>query len=169
MNMRKTTVVAAAALLTTVALAGCSGEPAPAAGGATTAAATDGGNTDGADDADDANEGEETTVAPDQVAAQARAYVDAVNANDLDALVESFAGDGAVLDVTRRITGHDAIRRWADNEVMGGTLKVLEITPKENGQDLLVRWAPAGSDGWRAHYRFTFAGDKIALADLQYA
>lgn len=152
MNMRKTTV--AAALLATVALSGC--------GGAASSTGDSGSN-------DSGSTGVTTTVAPEQVAAQARAYVDAVNGNDLDALVESFAEDGAILDVSRRITGRDAIRTWADNEVMGGTLQVLEVTPMDNGQDLLVHWAPSGSDGWRAHYRFTFKGDKVSLADLQYA
>jgi hypothetical protein len=151
MNMRKTAV--AAASLATLVLSGCGGAASSADGGS-----NDSGST-----------GVTTTVAPEQVAAQARAYVDAVNGNDLNALVESFAEDGAILDVSRRIAGRDAIREWADDEVMGGTLKVLEVTPMADGQDLLVHWAPSGSDGWRAHYRFTFKGDKVSLADLQYA
>lgn len=99
----------------------------------------------------------------------ARAYVDAVNARNLDALVASFAEHGEVVDVTRRIKGHQDVRAWAANEVMGGTLEVREVTSTAVGQDLLVHWAPSGSTGWKARYRFTFAGDKIGLADLQYA
>ena len=150
MNMR---TMALAAVLATVGAAGCS--TSAGSTGATGSAGSTGSVS--------------TTVAPDQVAAQARAYVDAVNQNNLDALVGSFAGNGEIVDVSRHIRGHDSIREWADDEVMGGTLQVLEITPMDNGQDLLVHWAPSGSDGWRAHYRFTFDGDKIAVADLQYA
>jgi hypothetical protein len=103
------------------------------------------------------------------VAAAAQAYVDAVNSADLDALVRAFAPQGQVLDVSRPIRGRDAIRTWARNEVIGGRLKVLSVTAMPGGQDLLVHWAPAGSDGWRAHYRFTMTADGITLADLQYA
>lgn len=104
-----------------------------------------------------------------QVAAQAGRYIDAVNRSDLDALVESFAPDGKVMDVSREISGHLAIRDWARNEVIGGRLKVLSVTRRSGGQDLFVHWAPQGSNGWRARYSFTFQGDRIALANLQYA
>ncbi|SDJ35926.1 nuclear transport factor 2 family protein [Nonomuraea jiangxiensis] len=104
------------------------------------------------------------------VIAEARAYVDAVNSKDLDALVNSFAEKGEIIDVQRKITGHDAIRTWADGEVIGGTLRVLSADRRRaDGQRLLVHWAPAGSSGWRAHYDFTVSDGKIATADLQYA
>ncbi|MGW0198964.1 nuclear transport factor 2 family protein [Nonomuraea sp. NPDC003201] len=104
------------------------------------------------------------------VAREARAYVDAVNARDLDALVTAFASDGVVIDVTRPIRGRDAVREWARAEVIGGTLKVVSIAERRsNGQKLLVHWAPAGSAGWRAHYDFTVSGGRIVRADLQYA
>jgi len=73
------------------------------------------------------------------------------------------------MEVSRSIRGHEAIRRWADNEVMGGRLQVLSVTPMPRGKDLLVHWAPGGSGGWRAHYRFTMTDNAITLADLQYA
>lgn len=118
-----------------------------------------------------------TTVPPSSEAAPpvavdpaAQAYVDAVNDEDLDALVAAFAPDGAVIDVSRRIEGRDAIRQWADREVIGGTLEVLEIAEQRpDGQRLLVRWAPGGSDGWEAFYDFTYADKLITTADLQYA
>ena len=125
----------------------------------------------------DAASSPSSTTAPTQpessldgkAAAPAQAYVDAVNRNDLQALVDAFAPDGQVNDVSRPIKGRDAIRAWADREVMGGRLDVLTVTPIADGQDLLVHWAPAGSDGWRAHYRFTMTDSHITLADLQYA
>ncbi|MEO3828814.1 nuclear transport factor 2 family protein [Actinomadura sp. B10D3] len=104
-----------------------------------------------------------------QVAPQAGRYIDAVNRSDLDALVESFTSGGKIVDVSREISGRPAIRDWARAEVIGGRLEVLSVTRISGGQDLLVHWAPRGSTGWRAHYRFTFQGDRIALADLQYA
>ncbi|WP_350274829.1 hypothetical protein [Kribbella sp. HUAS MG21] len=74
------------------------------------------------------------------------------------------------MDVSRTIAGRDAIRTWARNEVIGGSLTVVQIVERRpDGQKLLVRWAPAGSDGWLAHYDFTVAGTEIELANLQYA
>lgn len=104
-----------------------------------------------------------------QVDPAARCYVDAVNNENLDALVNCFSPDGAVMDVSREIGGYEAIRVWAEREVIGGTLEVLDVEPVEDGQRLLVYWAPEGSDGWQAHYTFTVQGGLIALADLQYA
>jgi hypothetical protein len=100
----------------------------------------------------------------------AQAYVVAVNRRDLDGLVNAFHTDGRIVDVSRTITGQDAIRTWARNEVIGGSLQVLEVVERRStGQKLLVRWAPAGSDGWLAHYDFTSDGGRIRVANLQYA
>ncbi|APU19519.1 nuclear transport factor 2 family protein [Actinoalloteichus sp. GBA129-24] len=145
-------------LLAAGTLAGCTG--------ATDAAPDRGGSAESGPG--DASESPDDGAAAD-VAAPAAAYVTAVAEGDLDGLVDAFDPDGEVIDVTRRIAGHDAIRAWADREVIGGSLAVLEVTPTSDGQELLVHWAPAGSDGWQARYRFTFESDRIAVADLQYA
>ncbi|WP_220040503.1 nuclear transport factor 2 family protein, partial [Nonomuraea aridisoli] len=106
----------------------------------------------------------------DAVSPAARAYADAVNARDLDALVAAFAPDAEIIDVTRSIRGREAIRRWAGDEVIGGTLRILSIAERRaDGQRLLVHWAPAGSAGRRAHYDFTIGDGLIVRADLQYA
>jgi ketosteroid isomerase-like protein len=154
----KTLLCTAVVLFSVAATAGCDGAAPEVTPGAAEAAPASGGSAKA-----DPGEGAGT------VDAAGRRYVDAVNAKDLDALAESFAEDGLVIDVSREIRGRDAIRGWADAEVIGGSLRVLEVTPMEGGQDLLVHWAPKGSDGWRAHYRFTYADDRIVKADLQYA
>jgi len=99
----------------------------------------------------------------------AQCYVDAVNDETLDGLVGCFATGGVVVDVSRRIEGRNAIRGWAQSEVIGGTLRVIESEPRENGVRLLVHWAPAGSDGWRGYYTFKVSNGRITVADLQYA
>jgi SnoaL-like domain len=111
-----------------------------------------------------------SATSPAEVLPAAQAYVDAVARRDLEGLVNAFHPDGRIVDVSRTIAGHDAIRSWARNEVIGGTLRVLEVVERRSdGQKLLVQWAPAGSDGWRAHYDFTVQGDRVSVADLQYA
>jgi hypothetical protein len=111
-----------------------------------------------------------TTTLAQGVLPAARVYVDAVNRRDLEGLVNAFRPDGRIVDVSRTIAGRDAIRTWARNEVLGGSLHVVRIVERRpDGQKLLVHWAPAGSNGWPAHYDFTVVGNQIALADLQYA
>lgn len=120
-----------------------------------------------------------TTEEPDTVASSSEAkdgidpaaqkYVDAVAAEDLDALVNAFHPDAQLTDVGREFTGHDEIREWADNEVIGGKLTVLKDTPKSDGTTLLVRFAPGGSGGFEANYEFTSRDGLITKLDLQYA
>ncbi|WP_051301041.1 nuclear transport factor 2 family protein [Actinomadura rifamycini] len=99
-----------------------------------------------------------------------RAYVDAVADEDLDALAGAFAEDAVLIDVGRRFDGRDAIRAWADAEVIGGTLTVSEIVEDRPGhQRLLVRFAPGGTGGFAAHYAFTVSGSAITRAELTYA
>ena len=66
-----------------------------------------------------------TTSLPPVVAA----YLAAVNAHDLDGMVATFAADAYVNDARREINGIDAIRRWAEKEMVGDhvTMEPLEV------------------------------------------
>ncbi|MFJ5261678.1 nuclear transport factor 2 family protein [Streptomyces sp. NPDC088387] len=116
---------------------------------------------------------EEADVSGDEnksgIDAAAQKYVDAVADEDLDALVDAFHADAQLIDVGREFNGHDEIRQWADNEVIGGKLTVLEDTPKSDGTTLLVRFAPGGTGGFEANYEFTSRDGRITHLDLQYA
>jgi hypothetical protein len=176
-----------AAVLAMLLLAGCAGDPGTTPAETPRAAATASGQSPGASTTGAPTPGAPTTGAPTPgaptpgaptpgaptaggVTPTVQAYVDAVGRRDLEALVNAFHTDGRIVDVTRTIAGHDAIRDWARNEVIGGRLTVVDVVEsRPDGQKLLVRWAPAGSDGWLAHYDFTTRGDRITVADLQYA
>ena len=56
-------------------------------------------------------------------------YLAAVNAFDLDGMVAAFAPDAYVNDARREISGTDAIRRWAEKEMVGDhvTMEPLEV------------------------------------------
>lgn len=101
------------------------------------------------------------------LAPAARRFVDAVGAKDSDKFVSAFAPDGVVVDTGREIRGHDAIRRWVDNEVMGHELTLLGNTPTANGTSMLVRFG--GSSGFQAYYDLDIANDLITRAVLRYA
>lgn len=60
-------------------------------------------------------------------------YGDSANAKDIDAYMACFTADAEMIDVSRTITGHDAIRAWALREVIshGDTFRhrrILEIS-----------------------------------------
>ena len=56
-------------------------------------------------------------------------YLAALNAFDLDGMVAAFAPDASVNDARREINGIDAIRRWAEKEMVGDhvTMEVREV------------------------------------------
>jgi ketosteroid isomerase-like protein len=66
-----------------------------------------------------------TTALPPVVAD----YLAAVNAFNLDGMVATFAPDAYVNDARREISGIDAIRRWAEKEMVGDhvTMEPLEV------------------------------------------
>ncbi|MEV8320529.1 nuclear transport factor 2 family protein [Streptomyces sp. NPDC059900] len=105
----------------------------------------------------------------DGVDPAAQAYVDAVADEDLEGLVDAFHSDAQLTDVGREFNGHDEIRDWADDEVIGGKLTVLKNTPQSNGTTLLVRFAPGGTGGFEANYEFQVRDGRIAKLNLQYA
>ena len=66
-----------------------------------------------------------TTALPPVVAD----YLAAVNAFNLDGMVATFAPNAYVNDARREINGVDAIRRWAEKEMVGDnvTMEVREV------------------------------------------
>ncbi|WP_179167255.1 nuclear transport factor 2 family protein [Streptomyces sp. 13-12-16] len=119
--------------------------------------------------ADGAPSPQEAAAGGEEVPSAAQAYVDAVAAEDLDALVDAFHPDARLIDVGREFNGRDEIRDWADDEVIGGRLTVLKNTPKPGGTTLLVRFAPGGTGGFEANYEFDVRDGRIAELNLQYA
>jgi limonene-1,2-epoxide hydrolase len=66
-------------------------------------------------------------------------YLAAVNAFDVDAIVAAFAPGAYVNDARREIRGVDAIRRWAEKEMVGDhvTMEPLEVV--DHYGDTIVR------------------------------
>ena len=66
-------------------------------------------------------------------------YLAAVNAFDVDAIVAAFTPDAYVNDARREIRGVDAIRRWAEKEMVGDhvTMEPLEVV--DHYGDTIVR------------------------------
>jgi hypothetical protein len=71
-------------------------------------------------------------------------HIAAVNAFDLEAIVATFAEDAFVNDARREFRGTDAIRAWAERELVGDkvTIDVREVV--DNYGDTIVRAAYDG-------------------------
>jgi hypothetical protein len=71
-------------------------------------------------------------------------HLAAVNAFDIDGIVATFAEDAVVNDASREFRGIDAIRAWADREMVGDkvTIDVREVV--DNHGDTIVRGAYDG-------------------------
>ena len=56
-------------------------------------------------------------------------HIEAVNAFDVNAIVDTFAPDALVNDARREFWGTDAIRRWGAKEMVGDrvTIEVAEV------------------------------------------
>jgi hypothetical protein len=100
-----------------------------------------------------------------------RGYVTAVDDGDVEALVDAFAPDAVVTDTGREFRGHEEIRAWASDEVIGGRLTVLRNTPESGGTSrVLLRFDPEGPlVGFRATYLFDVDDDRIARVSMAYA
>lgn len=95
-------------------------------------------------------------------------YQTATNAQDIDAYLACFTDDAVMVDVGREFVGLDAIRIWAEREVMPGgrNFKHRQILEGEDGYAKTeVNWAT-----WAAHYHYWWdANGKITKMSLQYA
>lgn len=68
-------------------------------------------------------------------------YVDAVNASDIDRILATFAEDAFVNDARREIRGADAIRRFAEKEIVGDNLRMELVEVFDHHGQKIVRAA----------------------------
>lgn len=76
------------------------------------------------------------TSTPHAVVAE---HLDAVNAQDEDAIVATFAPDALVNDAHREFWGTDAIRRWVAKELVGDQITVEVTEVIEHYGETIVR------------------------------
>jgi hypothetical protein len=72
-------------------------------------------------------------------------HITAVNAFDLDSIMETFADDAYVNDARREFIGAVAVRRWVERELVGDhvTIDVTEVL--DHHGDTIVRGAYDGT------------------------
>jgi len=96
------------------------------------------------------------SVSPPPVVA---AYLDGVNAFDVDAIMACFAEDAYVNDARREINGIDAIRRWVEKEMVGDHVTMDPIEVVDHHGDTIVRSRYDGT------YDKTNLPDELIMSD----
>jgi limonene-1,2-epoxide hydrolase len=86
-------------------------------------------------------------------------YLAAVNAFDLDGIVASFAPDAYVNDARREINGIDAIRRWAEKEMVGDHVTMEPVEVVDHHGETIVRSRYDGT------YDKTNLPDELVMSD----
>ena len=87
------------------------------------------------------------------------AYLDGVNAFDVDAIMACFAEDAYVNDARREINGIDAIRRWVEKEMVGDHVTMDPIEVVDHHGDTIVRSRYDGT------YDKTNLPDELIMSD----
>ena len=87
------------------------------------------------------------------------AYLDGVNAFDVDAIMACFAEDAYVNDARREINGIDAIRRWVEKEMVGDHVTMDPIEVVDHHGDTIVRSRYDGT------YDTTNLPDELIMSD----
>jgi limonene-1,2-epoxide hydrolase len=87
------------------------------------------------------------------------AYLDGVNAFDVDAIVACFAEDAYVNDARREINGIEAIRRWVEKEMVGDHVTMQPIEVVGHHGDTIVRSRYDGT------YDKTNLPDELIMSD----
>ena len=73
------------------------------------------------------------------------AHVAAVNAQDINAIMATFAEDAYVNDASREFVGIDAIRAWAEREMVGDHISIDVREVLDHHGDTVVRGAYDGT------------------------
>ena len=102
---------------------------------------------------------------PDDLPDSVSTAIDAVNAGDADTFVAAFADDGVVDDFGREFRGHDAIRSWSDDELIGvnATLDVDGVSTTDAETEV---HAQVGGDGFNGPSTFTFKTTDDAIGRM---
>lgn len=82
---------------------------------------------------------------PTELTGVVAVHIAAVNAQDTDAIVTTFAPDAYVNDARREFAGTDAIRRWVAREMVGDKVSIDVREVLDHHGDTIVRGAYDGT------------------------
>jgi hypothetical protein len=93
-------------------------------------------------------------------------FVAAVNRGNTEAFLACFLADGVVDDWGRRFTGHEAIRAWSDDEMIGAKGRMTVNGVEEAGNEVTV------TAGWKSNFysgpsRYVFIVDGDHIREMR--
>ena len=103
-----------------------------------------------------------TDSALDEVEAPVRAFIDATNAEDREAMLACFADDCRLTDFGRTFVSRAEIASWSERENIGvhSRFRVVKVTRVEAGVDVRVEVTGDGFNG-SGTFHFAVSGDRI--------
>ena len=92
-----------------------------------------------------------------------RRFVEATNAGDTEALLDSFTADASLSDWGRSFQGREQIARWnqSDNIGVKSHLRIVRVTPAEGSYRVRIAVTGDGFNG-EGDMTFTLDGDRIS-------
>lgn len=98
-------------------------------------------------------------IIPDPI----RRFVDATNAGDTEAFLDTFADDAMLIDWGRSFRGREEIARWnqSDNIGVQSNLRIVHVAPGEGVYHVRVAVTGKGFNG-EGDMAFTLDGDRIS-------
>ena len=92
-----------------------------------------------------------------------RRFVEATNAGDTEAFLDTFKADASLTDWGRSFQGREQISRWnqSDNIGVKSHLSIVSITPAEGAYRVRIAVEGKGFNG-EGDMTFTLDGDRIA-------
>jgi hypothetical protein len=108
----------------------------------------------------------------DQLPAAVKLYFDAVKAESIGMIEESFLPDSYIIVVSRHFNGINQIKRFVETEVYGGEYYLSKLhTKKKDNIKLLLRFTPKGWSNPEpdAVYDIFLKDGRIEYMNLQYA
>ncbi|MEU4195930.1 nuclear transport factor 2 family protein [Kribbella sp. NPDC026611] len=98
-----------------------------------------------------------------EIPAAVQRALTAIDEQDNDAFVAAFAADGFVNDWGREFRGHDRIRSWSENELIGKRATFTDTSVSQAGNPLTIV-TQVGGDGFNgpSHFTFDVQGDQLA-------
>lgn len=98
-------------------------------------------------------------IIPDPI----RHFVEATNAGDTQAFLDTFTADASLTDWGRSFQGREQIARWnqSDNIGVKSQLRIVRITSAEGSYHIRIAVTGNGFNG-EGDMSFTLDGDRIA-------
>jgi hypothetical protein len=92
-----------------------------------------------------------------------RRFVEATNAGDTDAFLDTFTADASLSDWGRSFQGREQIARWnqSDNIGVKSNLRIVRIASAEGSYHVRIAVKGSGFNG-EGDMTFTLDGDRIA-------